>query len=104
MGLRAMWNQPPGEPKGRSWPGIEAAGMAQPAGDLIGQEWPLRSNLQQRPEDFESMAKLAAVVARQGRTGEAIELLRRALGHAPDDHKMRLDLVDLLRRHGDVEG
>ena len=78
--------------------------MPPPAGDLTGQEWALRSNLLRRPEDAESMAKLAAVVAQQGRTGEAIELLQRALGHAPEDHSMRLNLVQLLQRHGDVEG
>lgn len=61
----------------------------------------LRGHLVTSPRDPEALAKLAEVVALQGRQGESVHLLLRLLALAPEAHEARLTLARLLLQQGD---
>jgi tetratricopeptide (TPR) repeat protein len=58
----------------------------------------LRQRIARAPDDVDTTAALADILARSGRTGEAAALLERALSLVPGAHALRLRL-SVLREH-----
>ena len=69
--------------------------MALRVGDPVEAERLLRQRSLEAPADVAVLAKLADIVAEQGRTVEAALLLRRILAVAPAHHGIRLSLARL---------
>jgi hypothetical protein len=75
---------------------------------LFGQQWTdhavvhYRTYLQHRPADDQTMTTLGAALAAQGETGEAIQVLRRAVTVAPDSARSQRALAEVLLGGGYV--
>ena len=82
---------------------IRSAGAALPEGDPPAQEWALRAHLLKNPSDAVALARLGQLVREQGRAGEAVQIFRRSLDCAPDQHLVRLLLAQSMYQEGDIE-
>jgi Flp pilus assembly protein TadD len=73
-------------------------------GDLEGAAAELRRALELAPDLVGAMANLGAIALQQGRTGEAVTVLRRAVEKDPGNVESRTNLIVALGTSGDLEG
>ncbi|MBM3486566.1 MAG: tetratricopeptide repeat protein [Alphaproteobacteria bacterium] len=83
---------------------IETAAQAFGAGRLDEAEADCRQILLVEPENGDALHLLGLVALHRGRTGEAVDTLRRAVGRLGRDARLRANLGTALLEHGDTEG
>lgn len=91
-----------GPPPGSTVAIFQAAASLR-SGNLVDAEQVLRRRLLTAPSDFDTLVKLADMLAAQDRRREAIHYLRLALVSAPDAHGLRLHVVRLLQGERELD-
>ncbi len=83
-----------------NWLGL----VLQRRGDFKGAEQAFRQTIETAPQLTGVMANLGGLYLRQGRTTEAVAILRQAVTQDPRNLESRTNLISALGREADVDG